>query len=193
VQNKTLKKFAALHFCIPFLILGIIFLHLVCLHEAGSSNMLSHGGAIRETEFLDFFSYFIKKDLVIFSLVLIVFLYFVCLRPNFFSSIHTHVPADPLVGIYVVPEWYFLPLFGFIKCVRSKIMGVCLLSFFFVLLLFLPLSNSLDNLNTHFSISGYFVYRFLVVNLFTSFVCLGLVASKPLTESIFIFSGYLSL
>ena len=38
VDNPTLNRFYSLHFLIPFIIVGIVFLHIIALHKFGSNN-----------------------------------------------------------------------------------------------------------------------------------------------------------
>src|SRR5487761_2491401 len=40
VGNPTLNRFYALHFLLPFVILGVVMLHMVALHQHGSNNPL---------------------------------------------------------------------------------------------------------------------------------------------------------
>ena len=40
VGNPTLNRFYALHYLLPFIILGVVLLHLVALHRFGSNNPL---------------------------------------------------------------------------------------------------------------------------------------------------------
>ncbi len=40
VDNATLTRFFALHYLMPFLIVGIVILHLIALHRFGSNNPL---------------------------------------------------------------------------------------------------------------------------------------------------------
>jgi len=38
VGNATLNRFFSLHYLLPFVIIGVVMLHLVLLHVVGSSN-----------------------------------------------------------------------------------------------------------------------------------------------------------
>lgn len=184
VQGTTLRRFAILHYILPFLILGLVGLHLSLLHKTGSSDsMLSS----RYMEKIGFYPFFIKKDLSLLSIFIFFFMYVICCKPRLFTNIHMWAPADPLTGIYVVPEWYFLPLFGFIKCVRSKSMGIILIIAFFFLLAVLPFFVNFEGL--YINSNDQFIYDFFLWNVFTSYVCLGRIAARPLTEGIFNLTG----
>merc|ERR1711977_416611 len=67
VDNATLTRFFALHFLLPFAILGSTILHLLFLHETGSNNPL---GINRDGEKIPFHSYYRFKDLVGFVILL---------------------------------------------------------------------------------------------------------------------------
>ena len=40
VNDATLKRFFSLHFILPFLLFGMVAVHVVFLHETGSGNPL---------------------------------------------------------------------------------------------------------------------------------------------------------
>ena len=98
-------------------------------------------------------------------------MYVVCVYPTLFSEVDIYTEADPLTGIYVIPEWYFLPLFGFIKCVRSKILGIFLILSFFGLLAVCPLFVNFEGL--YLNSNDQTFYNFAVINIFSSYVSLG--------------------
>ena len=59
VDNATLNRFFSLHYLLPFLIVGVVILHIVSLHAEGSNNPLgikSYGDKV------PFYPYFIVKD-----------------------------------------------------------------------------------------------------------------------------------
>merc|ERR1712137_626721 len=103
---------------------------------------------------------------------------------TFFSEVDIYTKADPLAGIYVIPEWYFLPLFGFIKCVRSKILGIFLILSFFLILILCPFFVNFRGI--YLNSNNQLFYSFIIFNIFASYVSLGFVAAQPLTEEIFV-------
>jgi len=135
VDNPTLNRFFALHFLLPFLLLGIIVLHVVALHMHGSNN--PSGIDLEKKDTIPFHPYYTTKDLFGLGLFLIFWLYFVFFQPNFFGEADNYIPANPLVTPeHIVPEWYFLPFYAILRSVPDKLGGVTLM-FGSVLILFI--------------------------------------------------------
>ena len=84
VQNNTLKRFAILHYILPFVLTGLMGLHLSLLHKSGSSDSLL---SLKFTEKLNFYPFFIKKDLSFISIIILAFMFVVCLYPTLFSEV----------------------------------------------------------------------------------------------------------
>lgn len=72
MDNATLTRFFALHFLIPFVILGFSLVHLLFLHEKGSRNPL---GLNRNFDKTPFHPYFLYKDILGFRLLIILYFY----------------------------------------------------------------------------------------------------------------------
>ncbi|MBS1736531.1 MAG: cytochrome b N-terminal domain-containing protein [Bacteroidetes bacterium] len=62
VDCPTLKRFFAFHFLLPFIILILSVLHLLCLHKYGSSNPLG----VDAIDFVFFFPKYVSKDMFCF-------------------------------------------------------------------------------------------------------------------------------
>lgn len=56
VGQSTLNRFFSLHFILPFLIGGLSLLHLIFLHEKGSTNPLGDLNHIRKIPFHPYFT-----------------------------------------------------------------------------------------------------------------------------------------
>ena len=138
VDNPTLNRFFALHYLFPFLIVGVVILHLVALHQHGSNNPL---GIERKEprDSIPFHPYYTVKDLFGLGVFAIVWAYFIFFNPNFFGEPDNYIPANPLVTPpHIVPEWYFLPFYAILRSIPNKLVGVfCMFSSIFVLF-FLP-------------------------------------------------------
>lgn len=52
VSNPTLNRFFALHFLLPFVILGLVLLHFYLLHKNGSTNPLGVNFKTDEIHFI---------------------------------------------------------------------------------------------------------------------------------------------
>jgi len=127
VDNATLNRFFALHFLLPFVIVGVVVLHIAALHQHGSSNPL--GIDLKgPQDSIPFHPYYTVKDLFGLGVFLIVFSGFVFFAPNYMGHPDNYIPANPLVTpAHIVPEWYFLPFYAILRAVPSKLGGVVLM------------------------------------------------------------------
>lgn len=135
VDNPTLNRFFALHYLLPFVIVGLVILHLVALHTHGSSNPT--GVAVKsKKDTIPFHPYYTVKDFVGFGFFFILFAYFVFFEPNMLGHADNYIPANPMVTpAHIVPEWYFLPFYAILRAIPSKLGGV-LMMFGSILILF---------------------------------------------------------
>ena len=124
VDNPTLNRFFALHYLLPFAIVGAVVLHLVALHRFGSSNPL--GIDVKgPQDSIPFHPYYTAKDSVGLGIVLILFAGVVFFAPNLFGEPDNYIPANPLVTPpHIVPEWYFLPYYAILRAIPDKLLGV---------------------------------------------------------------------
>ncbi|WP_281017277.1 MULTISPECIES: cytochrome b N-terminal domain-containing protein [unclassified Minwuia] len=124
VDNPTLNRFFSLHYLLPFVIFGLVFLHLVALHQKGSTNPL--GIEIKgPADYISFHPYFTVKDFFGFAAFGVLFAVFVFWFPNYLGHPDNYIPADPLVTpAHIVPEWYFLPFYAILRSVPDKLLGV---------------------------------------------------------------------
>ena len=124
VANPTLNRFFALHYLLPFVLIGVIFLHVAALHVTGSNNPL--GIDVKgPQDTLPFHPYYTIKDSVGLCLFLAIFAYVVFFAPNFFGAADNEIPANPLVTpAEIVPEWDLLPFYASLRSVPSKLGGV---------------------------------------------------------------------
>ena len=88
INNATLNRFFSLHYLLPFVLVGVIFLHLGSLHMDGDEKK----------DFLvdsvDFYPYFYLKDLSFFLGVMVVFVFLVCFKPNLVNHYDNYVEAN---------------------------------------------------------------------------------------------------
>jgi ubiquinol-cytochrome c reductase cytochrome b/c1 subunit len=138
VDNPTLNRFFALHFLMPFLIVGVVFLHLIALHTVGSNNPT--GVEIKtKKDIIPFHPYFTIKDMVGFVAFFLVFGYFLFFYPNSLGHPDNYIPANPMVTpAHIVPEWYFLPFYAILRAVPDKLGGVVMMFGAIALLFALP-------------------------------------------------------
>ncbi|TQF78189.1 cytochrome b/b6 [Elioraea sp. Yellowstone] len=127
VDNPTLNRFFSLHYLLPFLIVGVVFLHVVALHITGSNNPLGiEPKGPQDT--IPFHPYYTIKDSFGLVVFLIVFAFFVFFAPNYLGHPDNYIEANPLVTpAHIVPEWYFLPFYAILRAVPDKLGGVVLM------------------------------------------------------------------
>ncbi len=124
VDNPTLNRFYALHYLLPFVIAGVILLHIVALHRFGSNNPL--GIDIKsDKDLIPFHPYYTIKDFFGLSVFLLIFSIFVFFIPNYLGHPDNYIPADPLsTPAHIVPEWYLLPFYAILRSIPDKLMGI---------------------------------------------------------------------
>ena len=122
VRNATLTRFFSLHFLLPFAIGILALLHLLFLHNTGSSNPL---GLSSNSNKLPFHLYYTTKDIIgfILFLILLSMIRFFC--PNILTDPENFIPANPLVTpTHIKPEWYFLWAYAILRSIPNKLGGV---------------------------------------------------------------------
>jgi ubiquinol-cytochrome c reductase cytochrome b subunit len=173
VDNATLNRFFSLHYLLPFLIVGLVLVHLSLLHNAGSNNPL---GINTNVDLVVFYPYFYVKDLFAFFIFVFVFSVFVFFYPNALGHSDNYIPANPLVTPpHIVPEWYFLPFYAILRSIPDKLGGVVAMISAILILLFLPLINFSEVRSSKFRPIYSFFYWFLV----SDFILLGWIGQKP--------------
>ena len=143
VDNPTLNRFYSLHYLMPFVIVGVVALHMISLHQHGSNNPLGIDAKGPQDK-IPFHPYYTVKDMFGLCAFLTIFAGFVFFAPNFFGEPENYIPADPLVTPpHIVPEWYFLPYYAILRSITfdiwflsAKLIGVVLM-FGSILILFL--------------------------------------------------------
>ncbi|PWC48396.1 cytochrome bc complex cytochrome b subunit [Azospirillum melinis] len=138
VDNPTLNRFFALHFLLPFVLLGLVILHTAALHVCGSNNPLGIDPKGPQ-DTVPFNPYVTLKDGFAVVIFLIVFAVFVFFMPNYMGHPDNYIPANPLVTpAHIVPEWYFLPFYAMLRAIPDKLGGVLAMFGSIALLAFLP-------------------------------------------------------
>jgi ubiquinol-cytochrome c reductase cytochrome b subunit len=124
VDNPTLNRFFALHYLLPFILVGLVILHLVALHRHGSNNPT--GVDVKTPkDTIPFHPYYTIKDFVGFGVYFIIFAGFVFFAPNYLGHPDNYIEANPMVTPeHIVPEWYFLPFYAILRSIPNKLAGV---------------------------------------------------------------------
>jgi ubiquinol-cytochrome c reductase cytochrome b subunit len=176
VDNPTLNRFFSLHYLLPFVIVGVTFLHVVALHITGSNNPL--GIDVKSPQdTLPFHPYYTAKDSVGVCVYLLIFAILVFFAPNFLGDANNFIPANPLqTPADIVPEWYFLPYYAILRSVPNKLLGVCMMFGSILVLFVLPWLDTSRVRSARFRP----IYRQLIWVWVLSFVVLGVCgAHKP--------------
>ena len=124
VDNATLHRFFSLHYLLPFVIAGVVVLHIWALHVPGNNNPL--GIDVKgPQDTVPFHPFYTVKDAFYLSCFLIVYAAAVFFAPDFFLSPDNNIPANPVVTpLDIVPEWYFLPFYAILRSIPDKLLGV---------------------------------------------------------------------
>ena len=139
VDNPTLNRFYSLHYLVPFLILGLVILHIWALHIPGNNNPTGIEITRPSKDTIPFHPHITIKDLFALLVFLIIFLGFVFFSPDILGHPDNYIPANPMVTPYhIVPEWYLLPFYAILRSVPDKLGGVVLLFASLLILLALP-------------------------------------------------------
>jgi ubiquinol-cytochrome c reductase cytochrome b subunit len=140
VDNATLNRFFSLHYLLPFAIAGLALVHLILLHQNGSTNPL---GIESNVDKISFYPYFYVKDLLGFVVLMAIFTFFVYFQPNTLGHPDNYIPANPMVTpAHIVPEWYFLPFYAVLRSIPDKLGGVAAMGGAIVMLLIMPWLNT---------------------------------------------------
>ncbi|MCW3477579.1 cytochrome b [Limobrevibacterium gyesilva] len=184
VDNPTLNRFFSLHYLLPFVLVGVVFLHVAALHVTGSNNPL--GIEVKgPQDTLPFHPYYTVKDSVGMCVYLLVFAVLVFFAPDFFSAPDNYIPANPLVTpAEIVPEWYFLPFYAILRSVPNKLGGVVMMFGAIAVLFVLPWLDTSPVRSCKFRP----IYRQFLFLLVISCIVLGMVgAHRP--EGIWVVLG----
>ncbi|GAB5510602.1 MAG: cytochrome b N-terminal domain-containing protein [Hyphomicrobiales bacterium] len=138
VDNPTLNRFFSLHYLLPFMIFGVVILHVWALHVTGQTNPT--GVEVKQkSDTLPFTPYATVKDLFAMIVFFGLFAYFLFYLPNYLGHADNYIEANALVTpAHIVPEWYFLPFYAILRAVPDKLGGVVLMFGAIAVLFILP-------------------------------------------------------
>jgi ubiquinol-cytochrome c reductase cytochrome b subunit len=167
IDNATLHRFYSLHYLLPFLILFLSIVHILLLHEFGSSNPL---GLSSRLDNIPFNPYYTLKDSFSIVLLLIFFFIIITLAPDYLGHSDNYIEANPLATpAHIVPEWYFLPLYAVLRSVTNKLLGILFIALFILSFFLLPVIQK-----NSFLKSSRFRPFYRLLSLIFIFLCIGL-------------------
>ncbi|MCO5091093.1 cytochrome b/b6 [Bosea sp. (in: a-proteobacteria)] len=139
VDNPTLNRFFSLHYLLPFMIFGVVVLHIWALHVVGQNNPTGVEVKNVDKDTVPFTPYATVKDIFGMVVFMILFAWFVFYQPNFMGHADNYIPANPAATpAHIVPEWYFLPFYAILRAIPDKLGGVIAMGSAIVVLAFLP-------------------------------------------------------
>lgn len=175
VGNPTLNRFYSLHYLLPFVIAGVVVLHIWALHVVGQNNPTGVEPK-SEKDTVAFTPYATIKDGFFMVVFLLLFAYFVFYVPNYLGHPDNYIPANPAVTPpHIVPEWYYLPFYAILRAIPNKLLGVMALVSSIVILAFLPW---LDTSRVRSAVYRPLYRQFFWI-LAICFIGLGWLGSKP--------------
>ena len=184
VGNPTLNRFFSLHYLLPFVIAGVVVLHVWALHVAGQNNP---AGVEPKTEkdTVPFTPYATIKDGFGMACFLIFFAWFIFYMPNYLGDAENYVQANPgVTPAHIVPEWYYLPFYAILRSIPSKLGGVIAMFSAIIVLAFLPWLDSAKTRSLRYRpLAKQFFWIFVVVC-----VLLGWLGGKP-AEGVYVTVG----
>nr|AWG47151.1 cytochrome b [Anomaloglossus surinamensis] len=164
VDNATLTRFFTFHFILPFAIAGLSMLHLLFLHQTGSSNPT---GLNSNPDKVPFHTYFSYKDALGFIILLTLLAILSAFAPNLLGDPDNFSPANPLVTPpHIKPEWYFLFAYAILRSIPNKLGGVLALLFSILILFLIPLLHISHQRTMSFRPLTKILFWILIANMF---------------------------
>ncbi len=175
VGNPTLNRFFSLHYLLPFVIAGVVVLHVWALHVAGQNNP---AGVEPKTEkdTVPFTPYATIKDAFGVSCFMLVYAWFIFYMPNYLGDSDNYIVANPgVTPAHIVPEWYYLPFYAILRSIPNKLAGVTAMFSAILVLAFLPwLDTAKTKSSKYRPLAKQFFWVFVVVC-----VLLGYLGAQP--------------
>jgi ubiquinol-cytochrome c reductase cytochrome b/c1 subunit len=168
VGNPTLNRFFSLHYLLPFLIAGVVVLHVWALHVSGQNNPAGVEPK-SEKDTVPFTPYATIKDFFGVACFLIFYSWFIFYMPNYLGDADNYIPANPgVTPAHIVPEWYYLPFYAILRSIPNKLAGVIGMFSAIIVLVFLPWLDSAKTRSSKYRpLAKQFFWMFVVV-------CIGL-------------------
>ncbi|WGI21722.1 cytochrome b N-terminal domain-containing protein [Amylibacter sp. IMCC11727] len=128
VDNATLNRFFSLHYLLPFVIAGLVIVHIWAFHTTGNNNPT--GVEVRRTSKADaekdtvpFWPYYVIKDLFALVVILMIFMAVVGFMPNYLGHPDNYIEANALATpAHIVPEWYYLPFYAILRAITFDVL-----------------------------------------------------------------------
>ena len=186
-DNAALNRFFSLHYLLPFVIVGVVILHIWALHIPGSSNPT--GVEVKsESDTVPFFPYFVAKDGWTVGVFLLLYCAVLFFAPNALGLPDNYIEANPMsTPAHIVPEWYFWPFYAILRAFTydffffdAKLMGVLAMFGSILVWFFLPwLDKSPVRSGSYRPLFRKFFWFGLIPAMAVLFWCGGAPAAEP--------------
>ena len=183
-DQAALSRFFSLHYLLPFVIAGVVILHIWALHIPGSSNPT--GVDVKdEKDTLPFHPFYTAKDGWFAASILLIYSIFVYFLPNYLGHPDNYIPANPLATpAHIVPEWYFWPFYAILRAftvdfiLPAKLWGVIAMFSSILVMFFLPWLDTSPTRSANYRP----LYRIFFFIWIAVVVVLGYCGGKPAEE-----------
>ncbi len=175
VSGVTLNRFFSLHFLLPFVIAGVVILHIWALHVVGQNNPT--GIEIKtKSDSVPMLPFAIMKDAFAMAVFMVLYAWFVFFAPDYLGHPDNYIEANPLsTPAHIVPEWYFLPFYAILRAIPNKLGGVLAMFGSIAILTIIPW---LDTSNIR-SAKYRPMFKWFLWAFFFTVVALGYLGGKP--------------
>nr|ANY64150.1 cytochrome b [Pteronotus parnellii mesoamericanus] len=165
VDKATLTRFFAFHFLLPFIIAALVVVHLLFLHETGSSNPT---GIPSDPDMVPFHPYHTIKDILGILTMLTLLSMLVLFSPDLLGDPDNYIPANPLnTPPHIKPEWYFLFAYAILRSIPNKLGGVLALMLSILVLAIIPLLHTSKQRTMMFRPISQCLFWLLIADLLT--------------------------
>nr|YP_009695359.1 cytochrome b [Diaphanes nubilus]QEJ81537.1 cytochrome b [Diaphanes nubilus] len=168
IENATLSRFFSLHFILPFIVSTMVMIHLLFLHEKGSSNPMGTNSNIDK---IPFNPYFFIKDILGMMIMMFSFFMFLLMYPYTLSDPDNFIPANPMITpIHIQPEWYFLFAYAILRSIPNKLGGVIALFMSIIIFMIMPMFKKNMKSNSFYPMNKILFWSFVVTNMLLTWI-----------------------
>lgn len=182
INAITLNRYYSFHYLLPFILLYLIILHIICLHYNRGNNVLS----LNTNTYLINFNYlFTIKDLYTILIYILILLY---ISSNsyiyYIESDNKNIYNIMITPLSIVPHWYLLPYYSILRAINNKLIGVISMLLSILILLILSYNNLSYIKYSRFRL----IYKYLLYSIIYIFLILLSFGSKPLINIYIIYA-----